>query len=199
MMSIQRFLVDHVREGFTNRASPYCGQFGDEHLELCLAARRDERDAFAKLGICKHITFDANFTQQVADRVQQFMHRRREPCFLFTSESLCLLRYDDEIKRLATILDANNADVKVVIYLRNKADFLRSDKTQLLKVSGRQPSKDPRSSLYVAPVRWLTDYDSLIATYQRGFGAKNVVVIDYDAEVQHEGNVIPLFPAPTPR
>ncbi len=192
--SIQRFLLDHARRLREDGIAFYRGQFSAEnHVELYVASLRYERDSFAKLGVCKHIVFDANFTQQIAERVHRFLRRCQEPCVLFTSEGLSLLRYDDEIDRLSTILDAENAEVKVILYLRNKADFLRSYTSQLLKVKGRKPLPDCRSALYVEPDTWLTDYDALIATYQRGFGANNLVVIDYDDEMNHEGNVIPSF------
>jgi hypothetical protein len=55
------------------------------------------------------------------------------------------------------------------------------------------PSQDCQSALYVEADTWLTDYGALISAYQRGFGANNVVVIDYDDEMKREGNVIPSF------
>jgi hypothetical protein len=112
---------------------------------------------------------------------------------VFTSEDLCWLRHDDEIDRLRTILDAGQFEVKVVLYLRNKLDFLRSYTAQIFKVPGRQPSSDSASTLYVEPDTWLVDYDGLVATYQRGFGANNLIVIDYDEQMRTLGNVIPSF------
>ena len=192
--SIQRFLLDHARRLREDGIAFYRGQFSAEnHVELYVASLRYERDSFAKLGVCKHVSFDASFTQQIAERVHRFLHRCQEPCVLFTSEGLSLLRYDDEIDRLTTILDAEHAEVKVILYLRNKADFLRSYTSQLLRVKGRKPLPDYHSALYVEPDTWLTDYESLILAYQRGFGANNVVVIDYDDEMKREENVIPSF------
>jgi hypothetical protein len=192
--SIQRFLLDHAELLRQKGIAFYHGQFSKEnHLELYVAALRYERDSFAKLGACKHITFDANFTHEIGAKVQRFLCRCHEPAVVLTSEGLSLLRYPDEIDRLRVMLDAANAEVKVILYLRNKKDFLRSYTNQLLKVKGRTPSKDFNSALYVEPDTWLTDYDALIATYERGFGARNVIVIDYDEQMKGEGNVIPSF------
>jgi hypothetical protein len=192
--SIQRFSLDHADDLRRQGIAFYCGQFrAENHLELYVASLRYERDSFAKLGVCKHIPFDASFTQQIADRVHLFLRRCSEPCVLFSSEGLSLLRYDDEIERLSAILDAENAEVQVILYLRNKVEFLRSYTNQLFKLKGRKPLPDRKSALYVEADTWLTDYDSLISTYQKGFGAHNVVVIDYDDEMQREGNVIPSF------
>jgi hypothetical protein len=112
---------------------------------------------------------------------------------LFTSEGLSLLRHDDEIERLRRILDVGNNEATVVLYLRDKKDYLRSYTKQLLKVDGRKPASDYWSALYVEQDTWLTDYESLVAKYQNGFGAANVVVIDYDHEMRTAGNVIPSF------
>jgi hypothetical protein len=192
--SIQRFLLDHADGLRKQGIAFYRGQFSKaNHVELYVASLRYERDSFAKLGICKHITFDAHFTRQIAERVQGFIRQCKEPRVLFSSEGLSLLRYEDEIERLKTILGPESADIQVILYLRNKADFLRSYMNQLLKTKGRKPAQDYRSALYVEQDTWLTDYDSLISTYQMGFGASNVVVIDYDDVMKREGNVIPAL------
>jgi hypothetical protein len=192
--SIQRFVLDHAEELREQGIALYRGQFSREnHLELYVASLRYERDSFAKLGVCKDLKFDTAFTKQVADRVHRFLRDCNEQHVLFTSEGLCLLRHEDEIERLKMIIDAAMADVTIILYLRNKPDFLRSYTNQLLKVDGRKPSQDYASSLYVEPDTWLIDYDSLVAAYRSGFGPNNVVVIDYDEEMKREGNVIPSF------
>jgi hypothetical protein len=192
--SLQQFLLDHAGHLTRKGIALYRGEFREvNHTELHLAAMRYERDSFAKLGICKHLAIDADYTRKVAERVQSFIRACSEPRIIFTSEALCWLRHDDEIDRLRTILDIGKNEPKVVLYLRNKEDFVRSYTAQICKVPGRKPSEDPSSVLYVQRDTWLTDYDSLVAAYQRGFGAENVVVIDYDAEMQSVGNVIPSF------
>jgi hypothetical protein len=192
--SIQRFLLDHVDRLREHGIAFYRGQFSNEnHFELYVASLRYERDSFAKLGVCRHITFDAQFTKQIAERVQHFIRQCEEPCVVFSSEGLSLLRYEDEIERLKSVLGPESADPQVILYLRNKADFLRSYTSQLLKLKGRKPAQDPTSALYVEQDTWLTDYDSLVSTYQKAFGASNVIVVDYDEVMKREGNVIPSF------
>jgi len=192
--SLQRYLLDHADFHSQKGIALYRGEFREvNHIELDLAAMRYERDSFAKLGICKDRTIDASFTRHVSEKVQSFIASCREPRIIFTSEALCRLRYDDEIDRLRTILNIGKNEAKVVLYLRNKEDFLRSYTAEIYKVPGRKPSNDSSSAFYVEPDTWLTDYDSLVAVYQRGFGANNVVVIDYDQEMRNVGNVIPSF------
>jgi hypothetical protein len=192
--SLQRFLLDHVVGLSRKGIAVYRGEFREgNHIELHLAAMRCERDSFAKLGVCGHVVCDAEYTRQVAERVRDFVGSCDELRVVFTSEDLCWLRHDDEIDRLRTILDVGHHEAKVVLYLRNEEDFLRSYRAQIHKVPGRQPSNDPASTLYVEPDTWLVDYDSLVSAYQRGFGADNVVVIDYDDQMRKVGNVIPSF------
>jgi hypothetical protein len=192
--SLQRYLLDHAGDLARNGIAVFRGEIREaNHIELHLAAMRYERDSFAKLGICKNLTCDADYTRHVAEKVQAFVQSRREERIVFTSEDLSWLRYDDEIERLLTILDVGNCEAKVVLYLRNKQDYLRSYTAQIRKVPGRQPSSDPVSCLYVESDTWLTDFDSLAAAYQRGFGADNVIVVDYDHEMKTTGNVIPSF------
>jgi hypothetical protein len=192
--SLQKFLLDNAMLLGRHGIGLYRGQFRvANHVELHLAAMRYDRDSFAKLRLSKNTTVDADFSKRVGMRVRRFVETCRSPRVLFTSEGLSLLRHDDEIDRLRTILDAANAEVSIVLYLRNKDDFLRSYIHQLHKVATRTAATDFWSALYVEPDTWLTDYDSLIAAYERGFGAKSVITIDYDAEMRQVGNIIPSF------
>lgn len=192
--SVQRFLLDHADELSARGYALYRGEYREtNHLELDLASMRYERDSFAKMGLCKDVTIDASYTRRVADRVQSFLTHCREPRVIFTCEALCRLRYDDEIDRLKQILDVGRHEAKVILFLRNKDDFLRSYTAEIFKVPGRKPSSDPESALYVEPGTWLTDYESLVGVYERGFGAGKVAVIDYDNQMRAVGNVIPSF------
>jgi hypothetical protein len=94
-----------------------------------------------------------------------------------------LLRYDDEVERLKTLLGPSAKNNTIILYLRDKADFLASYTRQLLSIKGRVPSVDSRSSLYVEKDAWLTDYETLIKIFEKGFGSPRVKVIDYDAEL----------------
>jgi hypothetical protein len=191
--SLQRFMMDHAVDMSRHGIALYRGELREtNHIELHLAAMRDERDSIARLAR-KDLTIDAAYRRRVAERVQAFIRSREEKQIVLTSEGLSWLRYEGEIDRLKMLLDADRHETKVVLYLRNKEDFLRSYTAQIHKVPGRVPSRDSASTLYVEPDSWLVDYESLVAMYQRGFGAQNVVVIDYDHEMRNVGNVIPSF------
>jgi hypothetical protein len=191
--SLQRFLLDHADDLSRRGIAVYRGEYREgNHIELHLAAMRYERDSFAKLARTE-LKIDAAYTRHVAERVQAFIGSRRAERIVFTSEGLSWLRYHDEIDRLREVLDAGSHEIKVVLYLRNEQDFLRSYTAQIHTVPGRTPSNDRCSTLYVEPDTWLVDYESLVAAYQRGFGATNVVIVDYDDEMRKVGNAIPSF------
>jgi hypothetical protein len=192
--SIQGYLEDHIKQLEDQGFSLYEGaHMPVNHIELFLAAMRYERDSFAKLKLQNRFAFDESYTESIRQRVNRFIDTN--PCqkVILTTEGLCLLRYDDEVDRLKSILGESASNTTIILYLRNKADYLKSYTRQLLKVRGRLPSDDPESSLYVEEDSWLWDYESLIALFARGFGSENVKVIDYDQEKQSRGNVLPSF------
>lgn len=192
--ALQQFLWDHRRRLSRHGIGLYRGLYKKEnHIELFLASMRYDRDSFARSRLFRDRTIDAEFTHRVSEAVRGFIGSREERRLLFTAEGLCLLRFPDEISRLQEILDADHNDVRIVLYLRNKTDFLRSYTRQVLKSPGRRTSDDPTSSFYVQPDTWLTDYDALLSTYRAGFGDESVTVIDYDAEMARAGNIIPAF------
>lgn len=192
--SIQRFLLDHANYLSELGIALYRGQFHEtNHRELDLASMRYERDSFARLGNSRDIDCGEEFTRLIVKIVHDYLNACPEPQVIFTSEGLSWIRFDDEIERLKSILDIGRNEATVVVYLRNKEDYLKSYTRQLYKNAERSPSDDFNSVLYVEQGTWLTDYDTLIAKYEKGFGANNVVVIDYDEEMQKHGNVIPAF------
>lgn len=191
--SLQRWLSEHrallegqgfgLYEGMHNK---------DNHIELYLAAMRPERDSFGKQSL-RDVVFDAGYTAAVSERVRGFVQACGQENLIFTTEGLSLLRHPDELETLRGMFEGVCGAAGVVLYLRNKADYLESYRRQLLKVPGRKKSDTFWSALYVEDDTWLTDYDQLIAAYEGAFGAGSVKVIDYDGEMARRGNIIPSF------
>ncbi len=188
--SLQRFLAEsrqHLRRIGTD---VYSGKIEPEnHLELYLAAMRPERDSFAKQKWALKV--DAEFLRSTIVRVREFIASSPSRSLIFTTEGLSLLRHPDEIERLRDMLDAPRHDVRVVLVLRNRQDFLQSYERQLLKIGGRATSSDPQSAFYVGPDSWLANFEELQQLYRKGFGPDALSVIDYDAEMRTSGNVLP--------
>ncbi len=191
--SLQRWLSEHRAllegQGF----GLYEGMhIKDNHIELYLAAMRPERDSFGKQSL-RNVVFDADYSAAVSERVRGFVRECGQENLVFTTEGLSLLRHPDELETLRGFFDGVCGGINVVLYLRNKADYLESYRRQLLKVPGRKKSDTYWSALYVEDDTWLTDYDQLIAAYENAFGAGSVKVIDYDGEMGRRGNIIPSF------
>jgi hypothetical protein len=125
--SIQHFLLHHACSLRERGIAFYRGQYREtNHIELYLASLRYERDSFAKQRFGKSLKFDPDFTRDVAHSVQHFLRSCPEPQVVFSTEGLSLLRHDDEIDRLKSVLGSESTNATIILYLRNKTDFLRS-------------------------------------------------------------------------
>lgn len=190
--SLQYFLNDHRELLSQLDFDVYSGLNGPiNHLELFLATMRYERDSFAKLKM--QIETNSEYTDYVQRFISEYIEGATRSNIIFTTEGLSLLRYQDEVERLRHILNADRNGVSIILYLRNKTDFLRSYKAQILKIPGREFSSNPQSSLYVADDTWLLDYATLVSVFQAGFGERHVHVVDYDEEMSRESTIIPSF------
>lgn len=107
---------------------------------------------------------------------------------LLASETLSFLRNPAELSELAKLLATR--EVTVVVTLRQPEQYLRSWAEHLTR-DGFALSDDPHSFAYVQPDSWLADYDSLLAAYRKQFGQKSVRIVDYEAEIEMHGSVIP--------
>jgi hypothetical protein len=191
--SVQRWMSERREFLGANGYGLYRGLHNESnHTELFLATMRPDRDSFAKLSL-SDVSFDEGYMAMVADRVQAFIHSAPQSELILTSEGLSLLRHPDEIERLAGVFGGDYDRIKIILFLRNPKDYLESYRLQLRKKKGRVPSADYWSALYVEDDTWLTNYQQLIDVYGEGFGRENVHVIDYDQEMEREGNVIPSF------
>jgi hypothetical protein len=191
--SLQRWLVEHESFLNENEFDLYESLHKKQtHVELYLGAMRQERDSFGKRSM-PEVVFDTNYTAKVSARVQEFIASSPREKLVFSTEGLSLLRHADELNRLKQILGPLGQRVQVILYLRDKEAFLNSYRTQLAKKKKRTPSKDYWSALYVEEDTWLTDYEQLLGAFGEAFGRENITIIDYDAEMQRCGNIIPAF------
>jgi hypothetical protein len=159
----------------------------ENHIELYLVPLEPGRDSLAltslKLGSLEELRTRA------LEHMRGFRQNRRNPNAIFTNEGLSLLRSPAELKRLRDLLDTGDEEVQVILVQRHPADYLEAYRKQILKVPGRKPSSDPKSSLYVERDSWLADFEQLRSVYEAEFG--KVRIVDYDAEVSACGDVLP--------
>lgn len=188
--SIQYFLR-HEREGLVEAADaeyPRGLVLPASHSELPLLTVRPERAWPARLRfpeVQQRAWLDAA-RAHVKAQVAAASHRT----LVYSHEDLSYLRFDDEFERLRDLLGSR--PVRVVVYLRDRIDYLRSYGAQLI-ATGFPESDDPTSFAYLRPDSWLTDYDALVDGYRRCFGAESVEVVDYDSVLLTDGSVLPSF------
>lgn len=187
--SLQQWLTDNRAELLAEGISFYAGHLKNpnNHSELGLAALREDQDSFARFMYPKLAGLP--YRQAVARQIKEYLSACRSRHVIFSNEDLSLLRYPEELTFLRDLFGGH--EVKVVVCLRNKANYLRSYREQILKVPGRLPASRPESSLYVESDSWLVDYASLQEAYASAFGGSNVAAIDYDAAVARDGTIVP--------
>lgn len=183
--SIQRYLRDHPQVlDSAGYRFPYGWLRRDCHLEPHFVFMRLDRDSSAREQGVEWL--DPDWRADVYDQLAVDLARGGgEP--IWSSEHLSLLRFDDEIAPLADLVGRTS---RVILYLRNQADWLRSMRDQLVK-NGIQPSQDPESHAYVEADSWRVDYRALIDAWSVHF--QRLTVVDYDAAVETYGSVIPSF------
>ncbi len=191
--SLQQFFCDN-RDHFQKAGYAFYRGFErnpNNHVELHLACLRDDRDSFARLR-WPHLR-GPGYRLKTTETIRLFLEERDAAHAVFSNEDLCLLRYEDELSMLRDMLAATGEEIRVILFLRNKTDFLRSYTWQLQCNPERQASGDPRSALYIKEDSWLADYDALVAAYARAFGSASVQIIDYDAARTCKGGIIEAF------
>jgi len=157
---------------------------GAGHVELHMAAMREGRSSPARR------SFRPIPKSTVTARVQAFLALAGKDTSVFSGEGLSYLRHLDEIEALKEVFIG--ADVRIVLYLREKQSFLRSYRA-FLEHANLRTHDDPQSFGYAEDDTWLLDYDALVAAYERGFGRRNVTVLKYEREVARHGGVVGSF------
>jgi hypothetical protein len=158
------------------------------HSELPLLAIRLERMWPARLRLPE--VRDPAWLEAARRHVRRQVDAATVDKLVYSHEDLSYIRFDDELERLASLLDG--AEVRIVVFLRERQEFLRSYRRQL-EATGFSENDDPTSFAYVEGDSWLIDYEALLDGYRRQFGSDRVEVLDYDAVVAADGSVIPAF------
>ena len=160
------------------------------HTELHLASQRLNRDSLAKHN-WPDMILGPEYEERVRQSVQSFLDASSMPHQVFSNEDLAFLRYPDELARLLHLFQRPPEDFVVVIVLRDRNDFRDSFRRQILKKSGRLPSSNPASALYVETDSWLLHYDALVEAFRQAFG--QVRIVGYDEAVSRDGSVLPAL------
>jgi len=191
--SLQKFLDDHREELHECGWAFYRGflKNGSNHTELHLATVRETCETIGRLKWPEAKGDD--YRKKIAAKIKDFLKEKIPPNAIFSNEGLSFLREPEELKKLSDMLNVLNDQIKVIVYIRNKSDFISSYKDQILKNKGRSLSKNPKSALYLGEDAWVANFNPLIQVYQNQFGKENVLVLNYDIELEKRGSVLPSF------
>lgn len=157
------------------------------HVELHAATMRSDRTSTFRMK--SGLVFDDVYLKSTTERVNTFLSEIGNGTAVFSAEGLSLLRYVDEVEKLAAIL---SDDVRIIVYLRDPVDYLRSHSNQLSKAGLTNITKKD-SHAYMGSDSWMIDYELRLRAFRTTFGHQNVHVIDYDEACSLDGNVIPSF------
>jgi hypothetical protein len=184
--SIQAWLRDHPALLAESRIRFPRGWLQlDNHFELPLTLMRLDRmtNARRRSDEWRDPRWRAGVLRQVLDDLR----RHPDEITVLSSENLSWFRHDDEFIGLREVV----GDAHIVIYLRNKADFLASLTAHFNKNGMPGVSSDPSAYNYVEPDTWLADYDARVGDWKRWF--TNVTVLDYDHETAGGRSVVASF------
>lgn len=185
--SRQEFLRNHRRALNARGIEVYEGSIiPSNHVELHMACMADERMSPIKLQQGGNFDRRALY-EQTAKRIGRYLERSDWSTLVFSAEGLSYLVHKEELERLAALFSGVTVDV--VVYLREKADFLRSYAGQMAKM-GIPLSDDRASFAYAGEDSWLVDYDRFAA-----FGSRfaSLTTHSYADAVAAHGSVVPHF------
>lgn len=144
--SIQQYLRDNFISRNENRIAFYQGIFSKEnHIELHLLSQKKQRTSAFKY-LNPNIDYKS-VLQQTRQNLRLFFATTHADTFVFSAEGLSYLRHVDETARLKELI-GGNSNIEIIIFLREKINFLASYKDQLTKM-GIPFSDDVTSFNYV--------------------------------------------------
>ena len=185
--SLQTYLHQHRAWLEARNFAFYEGIYLPEnHAELHGAAMRPERRSPFK--DFHGITEVADLRRQVSARVRSFIERNAGRNLIFSAEGLAYLRHQDEIDYLADLFAPKHTTI--IVYLRDKAEFLRSYRNQLLRF-GLPLSADRDSYTYCEHDSWLVDFDALVGAYAHQF--PDIRIMRYGEIMARDGTIIASF------
>jgi hypothetical protein len=188
--SRQEFLQDHAGQLREFGIEFYEGSIlPSNHVDLHMCCMDDDRLSPIKLEQGKKFNRRELF-ERTADRIASYLQHKDWSTLVFSAEGLSYLIDDSELERLAELFP--DVEVDVVVYLRDKGDFLASYKRQLARM-GIEPSLDRASFAYVGEDSWLLDYERFSRVFGGQFGAGNVTAYDYDDALVRHGCIVTHF------
>lgn len=155
------------------RVYPYEGA-----LKISAACIRDECDDIPPLyGQQDWQERRAQLHEECKQEVSKFLGATQPVTLIISCEHLSFFRTDEECAQLRGIFPEGTT-FSILLVLREKKDFLRSYRKQVIKISASRLTYVKTSPYYCLPGTWLTDFEAIIAQFKKEFGA--ITVLDYD-------------------
>lgn len=185
--SLQALFQAHAERLAANGYAVYTGHHNAaNHIELHAYAMRDERRSPVKAGGLK---VDAAYRETIAAKIAAFNATHPAQTLLFSAEGVSLLRFPDEMARLAALIPGR--EFRLLFCRREKNAWRDSYRAQHAHFMSDNPPADDFT--YLADDSWLLDFDARLGAFSTAFGADAVRVIDYDAATQRDGSIIPAM------
>lgn len=185
--SLQALFQAHRDRLAANGYAVYAGHHNAaNHVELHTYAMRDERRSPVKAGGLK---VDAAYREAIAAKLAAFDAAHMAQTLLFSAEGVSLLRFPDEMARLAALMPGRA--LRFLFCQREKEAWRDSYRAQHAHLIGDNPPADDFT--YLADDSWLLDFGTRLDAFRAAFGADAVRVIDYDAATKRDRSIIPAI------
>jgi hypothetical protein len=162
----------------------------DEHREEFLAAgidpfiiapnrphAREIGFACVRSGVFER-PWDEKATVQLKDQIAEFLRGSEMDRLLFSTEHLSFIRTTAEIEQLKSLFPNEDLEFKIIVVLREKEEWFRSYKDQILKAIDYKPGGQS-SRKNVNDDSWVRDHEQMIQLFRDSFD--DVQVIGYDS------------------
>ena len=161
------------------------------HLGLTAYAQEDTKidDVRIWLGI-RGATKAQQYRYQLTRKLERELASSPVSRAVFSGEHMSSrLHADSEIARLKALCDTLAARTRVIVYIRNQADFLASwYATQVLCGETRPLAWPPTTDVFR-----LMDYEAMLALWEGVFGHENVIVRRFEPDDFPDGSLLADF------
>ena len=114
-----------------------------------------------------------------------------EQLLVASMESLSLARDESEVRRIVSLLSPRQ--VHAVLVRRDRVAFLRSLRSQIMRLGLRSTTDFKDSCLYLEHDSWVADVEGLVSLYSSVLGPSNVHVIDYEQSILRDSTIVPAL------
>lgn len=181
-------LLDHSIRVMQHHGPFYPDTPASQAFDLANAVIRLDTDAYFRLR--EPHAFLSSVLEDSKRQVKQDA-LSAEQLLVASMESLSFISCRQEVERLVEVLAPR--EVHVVLVLRDRRAYLKSLRSQVLRLGLRPTKTFTDSCLYLEEDSWVVDFDRLIGLLFDVLGESRVHILDYEREIAQEGSVVPAL------